>query len=82
MTRIDKFDTLSDIDIKNLWKENPEEFLIVYGEFPYDDFALLLHEDKLYVVYAYDGGYAYPCFRLKESDLLQAMAEEAKLNED
>lgn len=40
------------------------------GNFPYDDFALARTKDtnKIVVIYAYDGGYAYPSWEL--SDLL------------
>ena len=52
------------------------EIIKACGDFPYDDFALCKDKEtgKVVVVYAYDGGYAYPSWNLE--DLLDFDAEE------
>lgn len=38
------------------------------GDFPYDDFALGRDKEtnKIVIIYAYDGGYAYPSWELND----------------
>lgn len=50
--------------------ENLYEIIKPCGDFPYDDFALGRDKktNEIVVIYAYDGGYAYPSWKL--SDLL------------
>ena len=47
-----------------------EEYEIIKacGDFPYDDFALArkISTNKIVIIYAYDGGYAYPSWPLDD----------------
>lgn len=44
------------------------EIIKACGDFPYDDFALGRKKstNKIVIIYAYDGGYAYPSWELND----------------
>lgn len=53
--------------VKCVYLDEQYKILSYSGEFPYDDFAIAINnKNEIYILYSYDGAYAFASVRLSE----------------